>query len=172
LNYVYRGAGRVGRATVYRSDLKRLLRPGGVFFDGQANAEGFELEWTQEVTPRLKVSANTSHVDTTDPRSPTGHNEVSASWLGNAMLLYHAAHNIVIGGRFNYIGDRGAGAGYDAIDLTVTRQDAFVPGLSLRVGVKDMFNGQPSYLTQLPVGGVVTNTYPGRSGWVEISWKP
>jgi outer membrane receptor protein involved in Fe transport len=172
VNYVYRDTGRVARVTLFRSDISNMLRPGGVFFTKDGHAKGVELEWTQELSPRLKFGANVSHVDTTDPRAPNGgENTVSANWLGNAMLLVHAAHNIVIAGRWNYVGRRVAGDGYETLDVTMLGQDLFVPGLSLRIGAKDMFNGQPSYFTQLPTGGILTNTFPGRSAWVEVSWK-
>jgi len=172
LNYVYRGTGRVGRATIYRSVISNMIQPGGVFFARDAHANGYELEWTQEVSPRLKVGANVSHGKTEDPRANSGPNRVSSDWLGNTTLLYHAGYNIIVAGRFNYVGSRVVGNGYDAFDVTVTRHDAFFPGLSMRVGVKDAFNGQAAFFTQLPTGNVLTNTFPGRSAWVEVSWKP
>ncbi len=172
LNYIYRGTGRVGRATVYRSNISKMLRPGGVFLTTPAHATGYELEWTQEVTSRLKVGANASHMNTEDPRAAGLSNRVSADWLGNATVLYHAPYSIILGARFNYIGDRPVGNGYDTLDFTVTRQDAFVPGLSMRVGLKDALNGKAAFFTQLPTGNVITNRFPGRSAWIEVSWKP
>ena len=68
------------------------------------------------------------------------------------------------------IGDRTAGSGYQIFDTTVSRSDIFVPGLSLRAGVKDAFNAQATYLTQLP-NGIITSVFPGRSAWIEVSWK-
>jgi len=165
------GAVLVGRATIYRSDISHMLRPGGVFLTRDARANGVELEWSQSLGSQLKASANVSHTNTFDPRA-NGPNVVSADWLGNATLLYHAAHNVIFAGRFNYIGSRRAGSGYDGLDLTLTQQDAFVRGLALRVGVKDLLNGQPSYFALLPTGNIVTSRYPGRSAWVEVSWKP
>jgi len=172
LNYVYRGTGRVARATIYRSIISRMLQPGGIFFAQDARARGVELEWMQEASSKLKVGANVSHTSTIDPRVGGASNRVSANWLANTTLLYHAGYNIILAGRYNYVGNRVAGKGYDGFDFTVTRQDAFIPGLAMRVGVKDAFNGQPAFFTQLPTGNVITNSFPGRSAWVELSWKP
>lgn len=171
LNYVYRGTGRVARVTLYRTIISKMIRPGGVFLATDARAHGVEAEWAQELSPKVKFTANASHTDTIDPRALGGtSNAVSPSWLGNATLLVHAARNVIVAGRFLYAGDRRAGQGYDGFDLTVTQQEVFLPGLSLRVGWKDMFNGRPAFYQQLP-NGIATFQYPGRSGWIALSWK-
>jgi iron complex outermembrane receptor protein len=171
LNYVYRGTGRVARVTLYRSIISKMIRPGGIYLTTDARAHGYEVEWAEELSSKVKLSANASHTNTYDPRATGGtSNAVSANWLGNATLLVHAAHNVIVAGRWLYVGDRRAGPGYDGFDLTVTQHDAFLPGLSLRVGVKDMFNGRALYFSQVPTG-ITTNQYPGRSAWVELAWK-
>ena len=55
LNYVYRDAGSVGRATLFRSVLSNLLHPGGVFSSKDAKAYGEELEWSQQIAPPVKI---------------------------------------------------------------------------------------------------------------------
>jgi iron complex outermembrane receptor protein len=172
LNYVYRGSNRVGRVTLFRSELTDLIRPGGVT-SGDATAKGFELEWSQQLVPSLKVMANASHNTTHDARSPAldHQNSVSARWMGNVAVLYHAQPNLLLSSRWNYVGDRAGGPGYDLFDFTISRTDLVAPGLSLRAGIKDAFNSRPTYLQQPPVGPVNTTTYPGRSAWIEVSWK-
>jgi len=173
LNYVYRHSGRVGRVTLFHSKLSDMLRPGGVVVNGDATAEGAELEWTQELGSRVKLGANASFADTFDPRVPNGGgaNRVSSRWLGNTTLLFRAMPTLVFGGRFLYVGRREAGNGFRTIDLSVSRQDLFVPGLALRAGIKNFGDSDVSYLFARPNGTVNTSHWPGRSAWVQVSWK-
>jgi outer membrane receptor for ferrienterochelin and colicins len=173
LNYVYRNSGRVGRVTLFHSMLSDMIRPGGVVVQGDAWAQGGELEWSQELGSRLKAGANLSYAETFDPRVPGGGgaNQVSSKYLGNATLLYHATPNLVVGARLNYIGARIAGKGYSTTDITISRQDLFLPGLGIRAGIKNGLDSDITFLTSRPTGVVSTSHWPGRSAWVELSWK-
>jgi outer membrane receptor protein involved in Fe transport len=172
LNYVYRNSGRVGRITVFHSMLSDMLRPGGVVVKGDAWAQGAEVEWSQELASKLKVGTNVSYAETFDPRVPGGGgaNQVSPKYLGNLTALYRIMPNLVLGGRLYYVGDRLAGKGYNTTDITLSRQDLFVRGLGVRVGVKNGFNDDVTYLTARPTGVTAVSVWPGRSAWVEVSW--
>jgi outer membrane receptor protein involved in Fe transport len=174
LNYVYRGAGHVGRVTLFRSNISDMIRPGGVLTDKDAKAYGEELEWSQQIAAPVKIDANLSHVDTDDPRASATtrtNNAISPRWLGNLSIFYHPAHAVVIGARYHYVGDRPKGAGFKTLDLTLSREDLFVRGLEVRAGVKNAFDDAVTYLTQRPTGDVATFDYPGRSVWLQLSWK-
>src|SRR5262249_11115479 len=139
LNYSYRGPERAGRVTLFHTTLHHLLHPGGHLPKG-AEAEGIEVEWGQQLTPRLKVDTNASYADTVDSRAPglgQEPNQISPQWLSNVSLLYKPFNKLLFGARWNHIDKRPAGKGYELIDFTITRQDLFAPGLELRFGVKN-----------------------------------
>lgn len=176
VNYVYRRTASVGRLTVFRSIMSNMIRPGGFVTDPNARADGVEGEWSQQLSPSLKIDANASYVDTVDPRRPGAGaprlpNPVSAAWLGNLSLLYRPGWGVVVGSRWSHVGKRDAGDGFDLVDLTVSRPDVFVHGLDVRAGVKNAFDADVTYLTALPNGNVATNHFPGRSLFVEIGWR-
>ncbi len=173
LNYVYRTSGRVGRATLFHSMLSDMIRPGGVVVKGDAWAQGAELEWSQEVGSRLKAGSNISYTETFDPRTPNGGgaNLVSSKYLGNLMALYRVMPNLLIGARYNYVGDRATSKGYRTMDITISRQDLFVPGFGVRAGVKNGLDSDISYLNLRPSGELVTTRWPGRSVWLQVYWK-
>ncbi len=173
LNYVYRNSGHVGRVTVFHSMLSNMIRPGGNVVKGDAWAQGAEVEWSQEIGSRLKIGSNVSYAETFDPRTPNGGgaNVVSAKYLGNAMALYRVTPNLLITGRYNYVGARIATIGYRTMDLTVSRQDLFAPGFGLRGGIKNGFDADVSYATLRPNGVVAVSHWPRRSVWVQAYWK-
>ena len=128
---------------------------------------------SQQISPKLKIETNMSHVMTSDPRtiSPPSPNAVSSGWLGNAMFLLRPMANVVAGVRWNYVGDRVARGGFSVVDFTISRQDLFVPGLALRAGVKNASNENVNYLLQRPNGTIDALVYPRRAAWLELAWR-
>jgi iron complex outermembrane receptor protein len=174
LNYVYRDADRVGRLTLFRSVISDMIQPGGVLIPKDAKAVGEEAEWSQQLGAAVKIDSNLSHVDTVDPRvslTRDADNAVSPHWLGNLALFYRPAHALVVGARYHYVGDRPAGDGFRTLDLTLSREDLFIRGLQIRAGVKNAADDKITYFTQRPTGDVVEFDYPGRSVWLQLSWK-
>jgi iron complex outermembrane receptor protein len=174
LNYVYRDSGRVGRLTVFRSVISNMIQPGGVLIPKDAKAIGEEAEWSQQLAAPVKVDANLSHVDTVDPRvslTQNVANAISPHWLANLSMFYRPAHSYVLGARYYYVADRPVGAGFHTLDLTLSRENVLVRGLEVRVGVKNAADDQIAYLTRRPTGDVVEFDYPGRSVWLQLSWK-
>ncbi|HEX3582668.1 MAG TPA: TonB-dependent receptor, partial [Thermoanaerobaculia bacterium] len=174
LNYVYRDAGRVGRVTLFRSVISNMIQPGGVLIPKDAKATGEEVEWSQQVAPPVKIDANVSHADTVDPRvslTKDVNDQIAPHWLANLSLFYRPAHSLVVGARYHYVGDRAVGPGFKALDLTLSREDLFVRGLEVRAGVKNGANDRVTYFTRRPTGDVVEFDYPGRSVWMQVSWK-
>ncbi len=107
LNYVFRAANSVGRATLFRSIISNMIRPGGVLTDPNARAQGLELEWSQQLAPSLKLDANLSYVDTIDPRQPgpgfpERSNPIASPWFGNLSLFYRPLAGLVFGARMSY----------------------------------------------------------------------
>jgi iron complex outermembrane receptor protein len=171
LNYVYRSAGIVGRATLFHSDIRDMIRPGGVVVAGKAKANGAELEVERQLTSHWKFDANASHVKTVDPRFGGTSDAAAASWLGNLGLFYRPFENTIIGARWNHVSGRTAYRGYDTAGFTLSRQNLFFPGFSARAGVGNAFNDSVTYLNTRPTGEVSVSPFPGRSAWFQLSWR-
>jgi outer membrane receptor for ferrienterochelin and colicins len=173
LHYVYRGALSVARATVYRAVLSDLIRPGGIVLEDDATANGIELEWGRELNASWKMDANLSYVDTSDPRAGAvpQQNRIAAPVLGNLSVFYRPFPRVIVTSRWNHVGNPPAGNGYNTIDVTVSRNDLFLPGLSLRAGVRNAADSDVTFLQQRPAGDVTTFNYPGRSVWAQVSWS-
>lgn len=169
INYVYRGSGAVGRATVFHSVLTDMIRPGGFVTPGRTRADGVELEWTQQLTPAIKLDANVTHLDTEDARTGFVRNIVSSEWLGNLSLLVRPIARTFVGARVNHIGDRSGGDGFDTVDLTVSHLR--LDGLDVRGGVKNALDDEVVYLTLLPNNTVLNSPFPGRTWWVQVSFR-
>jgi iron complex outermembrane receptor protein len=177
INYVFRAANSVGRATIFRSILSNMIRPGGFLTDPNARAQGIELEWSQQLAPAIKVDANVSYVDTIDPRQPgpgfpERSNPIAPPWLANLSLFYRPAHGLVLAGHWNYGSDPEQAEGRNIADVTVSRENLFVQGLDVRAGVKNLFDSDLLYYVVLPTGTPQPSQFPGRTLFVQLSWKP
>ncbi len=174
LNYVYKSTGTVGRVTLFHSVINDMIRPGGVVTPGRALSVGVEAEVSRQVTSWLKVDANVSHTNTQDPRvsgAGTHPDPAAAEWLGNLAVYYQPVPDTFVGARLNHIGNREAGAGYDVFDLTLSRQNLFARGFGVRIGMKNLFNKDVTYVAVRPGGVTALSLFPGRTAWLEGSWK-
>jgi outer membrane receptor protein involved in Fe transport len=174
LNYVFRAANSVGRATLFRSVISNMIRPGGFLTDPNARAEGVELEWSEQVAPPLKFDANVSYVDTVDPRQPgpgfpERSNPIASPWLANLSLFYRPLAGLVFGARVSYGSDPEQAEGRRLADLTVSRE---LRRFSLRAGVKNLFDSDLLYYVVLPTGTPVASRFPGRTLFAQLSWRP
>ncbi len=95
----------------------------------------------------------------------------AAGWLANIGMTWQPLNSTFVGARLDHVGDRALGGDFDLVDLTVSRQDVFVRGLGVRLGVKDALNDHPVYLIVRPVGAPEQMTFPGRSVWFQLSWR-
>ena len=80
----------------------------------------------------------------------------------------------MVSGRFQYVGDRDGSVnesinGYKSIDLTVSRMDFVKKGITLRAGVKNIFNDEILYLTQFP-SGLGEDEFYGRTFFLQLSY--
>jgi iron complex outermembrane receptor protein len=173
LHYVYRGASNVARATLYRTTLSDIIRPGGVV-QPPAHASGVELEYDRELAASWKLDANVSYVQTRDPRagSTPRENQVSAPLLSNLSIFYRPLPALVVTTRWNHVGAPAQGRGYDLVHLTVSREDLFRRGLTLRAGVRNALDSDVTSYLQRPTGEVTETVFPGRSVWAQLSWRP
>jgi len=181
LDYVFRRPRRVGRATLFYSRLDDMIfvaNPATRSFGNvrEGRSYGVELEWEQELLAALKAEANVSWVDARDDRGIPAVTQMptpAAKWLWNAALLYRPAAGLVVGARWNHVGERAApqeNDGYDLVDLTVTQSRILVTGLSVSAGVKDLFGSAPTYAIQNPFGTTFYR-FPGRTFFVQVAFS-
>jgi outer membrane receptor for ferrienterochelin and colicins len=181
LDYVFRRPRQVARATFFLSKLDDIIfiadpmkgRFGNV---RSGKAYGAELEWEQELFTTLKAQANVSWVDAKDDRSIPPVNDTptpEAKWLWNLALLYRPMPRLLVGARWNHVGNRAAAGtkdAYNLVDLTVTKGDLLARGISLSAGVKDVFGSAPTYAFEGPFSTVFFR-YPGRTFFVQLAWS-
>jgi iron complex outermembrane receptor protein len=176
LNYVYRAAGRVGRATLFHEVITNMIRPGGFITDPNAKADGAELEWSQQIATPLKVDANVSYTETEDPRAigagaPRLPNPLAPKWLGNLVVLYRPLRTVVFTTRLSHVGERPRTNGFDLVDFAVTKQDVVVRGLDVRAGIHNAFDQAETYVLVRPTNETNFLHFPGRSVWLQLSWS-
>lgn len=178
LSYIYRRPNAVGRMTLYYSEIEDGIfqKAGGGFGNHvDIDSKGAELEWEQKLGQMLRWQANLSYNDTWDGRSAAGGHESPgiAAWLGNLALFVQPAAKLMLTGRLLHVGDRyttgGRIAGYDTVDLSVSRMDLWKAGLTLRAGVKNVFDDTIVYLTQRP-DGLSEDEFRGHTWWLQLSY--
>lgn len=180
LNYVYRRPSIVGRVTLYHSALSDMLFPGirSPRFDNSREAEsnGIELEWTQQLTPTLKVIANASKARTKDDRGPlaVSHESVATpDWMGDLALLWQPASRFVLGVNWQHVAERDSVATptrFEIVDVTATVKNVIWDGLELRGGVKNLLDDEATYVLTLPGVPNVTQ-YGGRAVFGRIVYS-
>jgi iron complex outermembrane receptor protein len=180
-SYIYRRPRQVARLTLYHSKIDNGLLSAGAglpFTNGvDISTQGVELEWEQQLSNTFRWQANLSYVDTRDTRwnQPAGEEESPgiAAWLGNLAGIWQPLPKLTATGRLLYVGERhaagGSVAGYEIVDFTLSRTDLFRPGLSLRCGVKNIFDHALVYTTQRPIG-LSRDEYPGRTWWLQATY--
>jgi outer membrane receptor protein involved in Fe transport len=180
LNAVYRLPRTAVRGTLFISRIDDMIYAAGpTRFDNSRSgrARGFELEWEQQLTPNLKLQSNVSFTDAEDDRNTERvltTPGVVAKWLGNLSVLFRATPRLLLAGRATYVGDRSTptdARGYTVVDVAITRNDLFVPGLQLRTGVKNAFDDEPRYYVGGRPGLAGSYlTYPGRTFFAQIAF--
>lgn len=187
LGYLYKGAGSSGGITLFHSDLKNLI----VFMDSPAYtgygnstgamSRGVELEGEHWVTTNLKFSGNLTWLDTRDastnqPIPGAGH------WLANAGLEYRASRDLAFAIRLREVGARRREAGdarntlggYNVTDISARLFNlAGTRGLTLRAGVRNVFDQDVRYPAMSMQQGLYPDDYPRgtRQWWSMMSYS-
>ena len=187
LGYLYKGEGSSGGITLFHSDLKNLI----VFIDsaaytGYSNSsgamsQGMELEGEHWVTRDLKFSGNltwlnTSDASTNQPIPGAGH------WLANAGLEYRASQDLAFGIRLREVGERSRETGdaratlggYRVTDISARLFNvASTRGLTLRAGVRNVFDQDVRYPAMSMQQGIYPDDYPRgtRQWWTLLSYS-
>jgi outer membrane receptor for ferrienterochelin and colicins len=190
LGYIYRSQQFVGRTTLFYSRLKDFIIPdrnAGIYVNSDETTvhSGVEISLEQRLGDSLKLDATLSYVDIDELQvgSPT----TVANWLGNIGMLYELSPDLVFNLQGRYVGERirepqdtrDQVDDYFALDATGTIYNLWISGLTLRAGVKNIFDASfhdPSW-TLPDASGTYLPTYaddyprPGRSWWAGVSYK-
>jgi len=196
LGYIYRKPETIGRVTLFYSELEDNIQypsyADSLFgmniqyrnADGTVKTKGIELEAEHEIRADLRLWANLSFSDTEDENGKPL--EGAADRLGNIGLNYQPNQNYVLGLQYHYVSDRHRAQddprddlkAYHTVDLTGNGFNLFTKGLTLKTGVKNLFDTDIVY--PAPVfrnqDGTIGYYYrddfmrPGRTIWFEISY--
>lgn len=175
LTYIFRQPNTVGRATLFHSRIRdmiyRVPDPSTPGFTNSSSAQsiGAELEGSRQFFWWLKGTANASWVDVKDKRI-AAEGEVAAPWMFDVAGVLTPLARTVFGLHLNHVVDRDAADGYVLMDVSITRTDLALDGLSLRLGVKNALNDEILYVDTRP-GNLRTFALPGRLIWAGIEWN-
>lgn len=179
ISYIYNRPETTLRFTPFLTNLRDLIvaRAGTFSNTGSARLKGMELELEQRIAGSLKFDANLSYVKTEDEDTD---NEIaqSVNWLANLGLVYNLRPDITLTVLYRYVGDRNRESGdtrkelesYQTVDLTGNIFNLWVKNLTLRVGVRNIFDADVRFPSQI-------NTYPddypqaGRCWWTQLSYE-
>jgi len=191
LGYIYKNNDVLGRVTLFHSKLSHLIHPANsnnanitdeknYRSNLEAKTTGIELEWEQKINQYLKWSFNISYTDSKDTRN-TGENFDTpagvSQWLGNLNIYVQPKENILLTAHYYQVGKQTSRAidnsfidGYKILDLTLNYSHFFHKRITLRTGIKNVFDDQVHYFDVQPT---TTDSvlFPGRSWWATLSYK-
>lgn len=189
LGYVYRTSRQTGRITLFHTSLRNLIIPGRdeptyINTDQTSTLIGGELSWEQRLGSQFKWDATLSYVDTNDV--DIGTTNSIANWLGNIGLWYEPASDLIFNVHGRYVGDRIRDPldsredlkAYFTADLTGSIRNLVISGLTLRGGLKNIFDAEvcdPAMTIPDGAGGVMatySDDFPraGRTWWLGLSY--
>lgn len=181
INYVYQRPHLTARATAYRTRIDNMVfrdfRRNRFANVAHANADGVELELSQQIGESLRLDANVSYVDPEDNRNIQAQTLTITSvpnWLASVALLYNPTPRWVFGVHANHVGESAGAAPHRGeatlLDLTAERKDFLVDKLELKLGVDNAGN---EHVTELfpAATAVVPIPYHDRAAWARLTWR-
>lgn len=153
VGYIFRTSSIIAKLTLFYSDLDDLISiqttSAGLQYsnDAAATQTGFEIEYKQDILENLEFDGNISYAKTDDDDS---HDEVAngRNWLINLGLTYSPCEWSSINTQYRFVDERYRSytdprdnlKGYDVIDVTLSFYPQMVPGLTIRTGLKNVFD--------------------------------
>jgi iron complex outermembrane receptor protein len=155
VGYIFRANTIIAKITLFYSDLDDLIT---TEFDGSkfiytnnasATQTGFELEYRQDIFDNLEFDGNLSYSTTNDDKTDK---EVANArdWLVNLGLTYSPVEWAAINSQYRYVDQRHRTdtdirnnlKSYDVLDITLSFYPTMISGLTLRTGLKNIFDNQ------------------------------
>jgi len=190
LGYIHRDTARVVRATVFDSRIPDLITPRGPPGSGFQNrgsvrSRGVELEWSEQLAPWLRIDANVSKVDSETVRQlpgiplPTARETFGTpDLLASVGLIARPSDPWTLGLQLTRVGDRANApgpdlAGYHSLNASLEYKLRAVPGLSVRLGVRNATNEDVDHVLSAPPPNPASVLDYGSRRWtVEIVFSP
>ena len=178
LSYLYRDDYRMGRITLFYSNLDELISAGGGTYSntGSTKISGVEIEMEHELTARLKLDGNLSYSHSRNSLTGEPIPDV-AEWLGDLGIIYEPNRDMAINVQYGYVGKRNRAvtdtreklSAYNTVDTTISLYHVFTEGLTLRAGIKNILDEDVYYAS--PVN-LYPEDYPGpgREWWAKFSY--
>lgn len=188
LAYTYRQGGGLARITLFDSSLEQQIifdeTAGYYNLSNASSSRGLELELERWLTPALKMDGNLALIRTEDGHTgqPT---PGAASRLLNLGMEWHPASEFILDLRLRHVGPRQREvgdlreklAGYNTVDLTATAFNVASRGLTLRAGIKNLFDKTVKVPSTIDIYVLPDPNYrddlamtQGRSAWVQLTY--
>lgn len=187
LGYLYKGARGNAGITLFHSRLDHLIRfVDSTEYIGYQNgtggySRGVELEGEKWLSTDLKFSGNLTWLDTHDDNT---NSEIAGAghWLANAGLEYRVSQDLSFGLRLRQVGERSREVndvraplgGYQVTDITARLFNvAGTKGLTLRAGIRNLFDQDVRYPAMSMQLGIYPDDYPrgSRQWWALMSYS-
>ena len=180
IGYIYKGLESEWHLTLFRTEMRNITLAGYDeeqvygYRNTNANQQGIELEWKQELSPSVLLDSNISWLHSRDQITQhplAGSNRL----LGNIGLEYRPHTDWQLNVDYRYTGSvwrdvndsRPPLAGYSLLHASLSRQRWFETDTTLRLGVRNLLDRktyQPApndtYSHDLP--------RPGRTWWLSV----
>lgn len=189
LGYIFNDGTNMLRATLFMAELTNLIvldsTTNHYANEGGVNLVGSEVEYSRKFGNKLRLDATLSYVEAKEASS-NEHVADVAHIIGNVGMVYRPWTDYVVSTQYRYVSERERAKndprdkldGYELVDITAGVENVMVEGLSLRAGVKNMFDVDVRYPAPLvSFGGSVIPSYPedyprpGREYWVEMGFE-
>jgi iron complex outermembrane receptor protein len=179
LHYTFRRPGTVFHATAFYTVVDDMIyRNVGspdVNNGASATTRGMELEWTQQLSSWAKFIVNGTWFLSMDARNldlVLRKDTLSPAWMSDAGLLLSPLEHTVLAPHWSHAAPTGvAGAGAnDLLDFTVSRTNVVWKGFEGRIGVKNILDQDPRFVSKTPQGTRITRG-TGRSYWLSLGWE-
>lgn len=184
LGYIYTNGPTIGRATLFYSIFDDLItNTGGIFANSSGiRNKGLELELEYKINALFRLDGNLGFAVNRDRQTEEAV-AGAAKWQGNFGLFYEPKRDWLFNLQYRYVGKRTRDSvdlrsdlrAYQTVAVTGSVFNLGSKGLSLRAGVKNLFNADvryPAPFEQTPfgLGASYPEDYPrpGRQWWLQV----
>jgi len=186
LGYVFNNEINKFRATMFYEDLHDLIlvdTTSKIYVNhGEVHTRGLELEYVRNFGHKFRVDSNAAYVRPWNSSTDDYLSDI-AQVTANIGLMYRVAHDYNITGQYRYVGERKRDEAdpredlqaYQVLDVTVSANNVGNYGLTIRGGVKNLFDEDVVYPSPMVTfAGSAKPSYeddyprPGREFWLQM----
>lgn len=176
LGYIFNKPSFNLKSVVFYSEQEDLIVARDYTYEnvGAGKSQGVEIEAVYDIHPAVSLLGNISYLDAEDEK--TGEEFANdVSWMGNLVLNWHPSNQYAFTVKYLYIGDIAQGpvndreelSGYNTVDISAAMKHLFTEGLTLRAGIKNVFDDKVYNLQMFNVPDIPV---PGRQWWFSLSY--